>query len=310
MVSDPRRTTYETLEAIIVREYGISGGEDSPGVKRLKCHMKWVRTFFGGRRAADITRSDLVGYLHSRRAAGAADSTIKLELSYLRRAYRLAQDEGLVLGYPRFPTIRTYPRRGYFTREQWDDLVAHLPAWWRGAFNAAYLCGWRFRSELLTRTWPDVDREAGVLRLNAGEGKRRRARVFPLTDELLEVLDLQAVTVERLERQLGKRIPWVFPGPTGELQKYPYGVWHRACEAAGLEGKQPHDLRRTFARDLNMAQVPAPAGMATIGHQDEKTYRGYAGEDVDMIRWAVSKVEDLRKRPSNVATFRRRNRTA
>jgi integrase len=307
MILDPRKTTYETLEQIIVREYSL---KSAGAVKRLKCHMKWLKTFFGGRLASEITRSDLIAYVQSRRNAKGAESTIRLELAYLRRAMRLAQDEGKMTAVPRFPSIQVYPRKGYFTREQWEAVHQELPPWWRGAFRVAYLTGWRFRSEILTRQWCHVDREAAVLRLDPGEGKKRRARVFPLTPELLEILDLQAVTVDRLERMHGRVIQWIFPGPTGQQMKNPYEAWHRACTKAGVPGKLPHDLRRTFIRDMNLARVPTPAGMAASGHHDERTYRGYVGEDEELVRWAVDQLQEQRAKPSNVVAIRRRNQTA
>jgi integrase len=308
LVSDPRKTTYETLETILLREYALKG---ELAVRRLRCHLKWLRTFFGGRLLTDIARSDLIAYVQSRRETKAAESTIRLELAYLRRAMGLARDEGKMLAIPRFPTIKVYPRRGYFTLDQWEAVLAELPPWWRPAFQTAYLTGWRFRSEILTRQWKHVDREAGLLHLEPGEGKTREGRVFPITDELRDILDLQAITVERLSRAHGKVIQWIFPGPSGDRLRYPYDVWHRACVRAGIPGKRPHDLRRTFSRDLVLADVPSPAGMATTGHRDEKTFRGYVGEDVSLVRFAVSKVVELREKLRNkVVAIKKRDQSA
>jgi integrase len=312
-IDDPRRTTYETLEAIIRAEYALK--QDSVR-KHLESYLRWLRTFFGGKLARDITRADLIAYVQARRATptqgrtGAADNTIKLELAILRRAMRLAVESGRMLSYPKFPTIETYPRQVYVRADEVEAVLRLLPAWWVRAFEAAWIMPWRFVSEILTRTWADVDWQAGVVRLWRGQGKKRRERAFPITERLRDILVEQRAHVDALERELGRVVPWVFPGPAGERQKYPWRAWHTACRHAGVVGKLPHDLRRTYVRDLQLAGVTPAAGMAATGHKDERTYRGYAGADDTLIRHAVDRVEELRRRPAVVVPIRKRGQTA
>lgn len=307
-IQDPRRTTYETLEQIILAEYSLKGEAQ---LRNVRCYLKWLCTAFGGKLAGDITREDLIGYVNARRRTptrgrpGASDTTIKLELAVLRRGMRLAQESGRMLNLPRFPSITTYPRASFLTREQCEAILAHLPAWWTAAYEVGYLTGWRFRSEVLSREWQHVDWQAGFLRLFTGEGKKRRARVYPINPRLRDILIEQAARVEKMEKELGRVIPWVFPGPDGQRMKYPYGCWHTACRKAGVSGKVPHDLRRTFTRDLQLARVPPAAGMAASGHRDERTYRGYAGTDDELVRWAIEQVEEQRAKPQTVVAIRK-----
>lgn len=307
-IQDPRKTTYETLEALIKAEYSLRGKSQQAC---LGSCLRWLQTFFGGRLAGEIQRSDLIAYINARRTTptrgnpGASDNTIKAELKFLKRAMNLAHESGKLLAVPKFPSLPTYPRKSFVRVDQWEAILAHLPAWWGPAYEVGYITGWRFRSEILSRTWADVDWQAGFLRLNTGEGKKRRARVYPLTERLREILIDQAARVEAQEKQLRKVIAWCFPGPKGNRMANPYGCWSTACRKAGVIGKQPHDLRRTFVRDLNLARVPAPAGMAVSGHTDERTYRGYTGNDEELIRWAVEQLEEQRAKPGNVVAIRR-----
>lgn len=307
-IQDPRRTTYETLEQIILAEYSLKGEAQE---RNVRCSLKWLRTAFGGKLAGDITREDLINYVKARRLTptrgriGASDTTIKLELNLLGRAMRLAHESGRLLAVPKFPTIPVYPRASFMTQDQVRAVLAVLPSWWSAAVEVGYLTGWRFRSEVLTREWAHVDWQAGYLRLFTGEGKRRRARPYPITERLREILAEQAAHVEAMTRELGKTIPWVFPGLNGQRMKYPYGCWRTACRRAGVVGKQPHDLRRTFVRDLNLAHVPPAAGMAASGHRDERTYRGYTGSDDDLVRWAIEQVEAQRSGPQKVVSLRK-----
>ncbi len=52
-------------------------------------------------------------------------------------------------------------RTGFFEREQFESLRAHLPEPLRGVVTFAFLTGWRVPSEVLTLQWRQVDRTAG-----------------------------------------------------------------------------------------------------------------------------------------------------
>ncbi len=60
-------------------------------------------------------------------------------------------------------------------------------------------------------------------------------------------------------------------------------AWRKACRAAGLAGKIPHDFRRTAVRNLERAGVPRSTAMAMVGHKTEAIYRRYAIVDEAML---------------------------
>jgi integrase len=53
-------------------------------------------------------------------------------------------------------------------------------------------------------------------------------------------------------------------------------AWANACEAAGVPGRIPHDLRRTAVRNLERAGVSRNVAMQLTGHKTESVYRRYA----------------------------------
>lgn len=52
-------------------------------------------------------------------------------------------------------------------------------------------------------------------------------------------------------------------------------AWRRACLAAGLPGRIPHDFRRTAVRNLDRAGVPRSVAMDLVGHKTESMYQRY-----------------------------------
>lgn len=294
-IQDPRRTTYETLEQAIKAEYTLKAESTRA---RLDFSLKWLKTYFGNWLAQDINRPSLLQYAEARGKAGASSATVRLELAYLHRAMSLCHEQGRLLSVPKFPTIAAQPRKGFFHAEQLAAVIAFLPLWWQAPFKVAAITGWRLKSEILTRKWTDVDLDAGWLRLEPGESKTREGRQFPLIPSLRDVL-------EGLERR--PLCPWVFHRNGKPLRNF-RNIWNRACEKAGVPGRQPHDLRRTAIRNLERAGVPRSAGMALVGHRTERVYSLYAVPDETLLKWAGDLLENTQ--PAKVVPIRKREQSA
>ena len=148
--------------------------------------------------------------------------------------------------------------------------------WLQPVLTLAYYTGWRIKSEIFPLQWRQVDRRAGVVRLDVGSTKNKRGRVLPYGDvlpELREVFERQWKLAQALTRK-GVLCPWVFHRQGEPIRDFRY-AWRSACRAAGCPGLTPHDLRRTAVRNLTRAGVPRSVAMVITGHKTESVFRRY-----------------------------------
>ncbi len=68
--------------------------------------------------------------------------------------------------------------------------------------------------------------------------------------------------------------PWVFHRQGGPIKTF-RGSWARACAEAGLEGKIPHDFRRTVVRNLVRAGVSEHVDQQMTGHLTRAIFDTY-----------------------------------
>lgn len=146
--------------------------------------------------------------------------------------------------------------------------------------------------EILTRQWSHIDFRGGWLRLEPGEGKTKKGRMFPLTPKLRAILEHQFARTRELEKATGTIIPWLFHRD-GEPIKGFRRAWMSACKKAGVPNRIPHDLRRTAVRNLERAGVPRSTAMELVGHRTEAIYRRYAIADETMLREGGEKLAML-----------------
>jgi integrase len=169
--------------------------------------------------------------------------------------------------------------------------------------TAAYLTGWRLTSELATRQWRHLDLKAGWMRLEPGETKGGEGRQFPLIPELRASLQAQQRATRAAEKRSGSVVPWVFHHDGAPLfyrsergllpSTYLRDAWLAACAKAGLDSIR-HDFRRTAARNLIRAGVPAPTVMAAVGWSSFAMLKRYAIVDEGSLREAGAKLAKLR----------------
>ena len=163
-------------------------------------------------------------------------------------------------------------------------------------FEVAYITGWRIKSEILTRQKNHLDLQSGWLRLEPGETKNRKGRMFPLVRALRAVLERVTSDTRKCEEKTGRVVPWLFHREGERIRSF-RRAWITACRRAGLartverDGRTivyplriPHDFRRTAVRNLERAGVPRSTAMAMVGHRTESIYRRYAIVDETMLR--------------------------
>ena len=276
------RLRFEEAAADLLTDYQVNGRKATEHVKR-RIDLA-LSPHFRGRRMASITTSDVRKYIAERQKAGAANATINRELAALKRMFTLAIQAGKLLYRPHIPMLEERnARQGFFEREAFESVRAHLPAPLRPLATFAYVTGWRTKSEILPLQWAQVDRAAGIVRLEPNTTKNREGRefVYSAIDELREVIEAQWQAREALKRQ-GKICPWVFHRD-GEPIKHFRRAWLTACKRAGCPGRIPHDFRRTAVRNLVRAGVSEQVAMRMTGHKTRSVFDRYdivSGDDL------------------------------
>ena len=291
---DIEKTTFEDLMEIIRTDYKIN---ERRSIRRLHTSIKALTETFAYHRAVNITLDKLNDYVASRIQDGIASSSIRNELSCLKRAFRLAARAGKAVPPP-FPSVQANNvRTGFFEREAFEAVRFRLPQDLQSLFTVAYHTGWRARSELLPLTWNQVDFKAGTLRLEVGSTKNSEGRVFPFTmlPELADTIKIQRERTTTLERATAKIIPFVFHR-TGKPIKEFKGAWRKACKEAGFPTMIPHDFRRTAVRNLERAGVSRSVAMKLTGHKTESVYRRYAIVSESDLTEGVKKLAALTQR--------------
>src|SRR2546427_3099471 len=107
-------------------------------------------------------------------------------------------------------TVRNV-RTEHFTDAELDRLLAELPDYLAPVVRFASATGWRLM-ECLSLQWTAVDFGAGTIRLEPGETKSGRGRVFPFSrfPSLAAVLEEQRQARWAVERSRGVAVTHVF----------------------------------------------------------------------------------------------------
>ena len=294
------RITFDDAATDLLNDYTVNGKKSHDHVKR-RIDLA-LEPAFQGKRLLSINTAAIRAYIAQRQAPvvdedgveqpGAANATINRELAALKRMFTLAVQAGKLHAKPYIPMLREdNVRRGFFEREQFDDVRAHLPAPLRPVVTFAYLTGWRLKSEILPLEWRQVDWTGRVVRLDPGTTKNREGRSFPFTAALEALLKEQLAEHERLKKQEPPVLcPFVFHRDGERIRNF-RRAWASACKAAHVPGRILHDFRRTAVRNLERAGVPRSSAMAMVGHKTEAIYRRYAIVDAGALRDAATRID-------------------
>ena len=297
-VPDADQTRFEDLAALLINEYRANARKSLDRVEDAVGHLA---AFFKGCRAQAISTDRILAYVRQRQEQEAANATINRELAALKRMFRLGERAGKVVRRPSIDMLQeNNARTGFFERDEFDAVLAHLPADLKAVFEVAYITGWRVKSEILTRQWAHVDLQSGWLRLEPGETKNTEGRQFPLTPDLRAVLERQRERTLVIERATGTIIPWIFHRSGTPIRSF-RRAWVAVCKQAGLSDRIPHDFRRTAVRNLERAGVPRSTAMKMVGHKTESIYRRYAIVDEAMLKEGATKLQTLHDAQSTAA---------
>ncbi|MBN1458480.1 MAG: tyrosine-type recombinase/integrase [Armatimonadetes bacterium] len=311
------KTRVDELLDLVIRDYETNGKAIRFARPAVNVHL---RSYFGGKRAATITTTDIHCYVEFRRGTDqgtrsyrghlreakripiqpASNATINRELALLKRGFYLGlhHTPPKVAGVPRIPMLaENNVRKGFFEHEEFREVREHLPEELRPVLTFAYYTGCR-RGEILSLQWSQVSIDEKIIRLEPGTTKNDEARQLPLFGELYQMVAMQ----RSIRDTRCPLCPWVFFrldrfGHWKPIRDFKRS-WLTACAAAGLSGTEGkaerlfHDLRRTGVRNLIRAGVPTKVAMLISGHKTMSVFERYNIIDERDLREAARKLDN------------------
>lgn len=249
--------------------------------------LKHLDKFFKRTPVTYITTDLLRRYIESRRKEGAADPTIRRNLTMLRSMLNLARKEGRLrlADVPHFPMPQdSQPRQGFVNPDVFETLRKALPAHLRPLITFIYFTGCR-KGAARKITWAMVNDDCSEIELPAAITKTKEPITLPLVGKGLEEV---GKTLKSLTRS---------DGPVFDTTNLRVS-WNKACHTTGLgvyekrlyKGLTIHDLRRSAVRNLIRADVPRGVAMKITGHKTEAVFERYNITDAADVRDALIKV--------------------
>jgi integrase len=329
--SKPNTVTFAELANDVVVDYEVNGYASVADIEtRFRLH---IIPIFGSRKAAQITTAQLKHYILRRQNEGAATGTINRELEAIRHTFNLAREGRKLLFVPHVPMLREdNVRTGFFTREEVERLCSLLNTIQAAFVMFAFLTGWRV-GEIRKLLWSAVDFARNEIRLQVGRTKNREGRVFPMTEELRNLLESIAGTKRMPTGEVAVDVSTVkdFRMATSAHPVFPVGdfrkSWARACYKAGLpctihfkrdaagnlilgtqreaKGKPlierieahrtPHDLRRSFAREMDRQGIRRGAIKKLGGWKTDSVFNRYNIVSEEDLRDAIEKINEAKR---------------
>jgi integrase len=251
-----RTVKFEQLLDLVYddwEENGMKPENIKREVRRIKNHIWDV---FAHLNAASITDLDIKNFKRKRRLEGASPATIRRDLEHLSHAFDCGLKIYKILGPTiELPDVRN-PKQGFFEAVEYDGVLAYLPAHYVPFVRFGKLTGWR-SGEIKNLRRRHVDFVNREIRLDFGTTKNGEGRVFPMSEELEELLRevipakgfpedyVFTYTVRdsegrpyiahsrRKDPETGEWVVHTLPAtrPVGDFRK----AWRTACNKAGIQ---------------------------------------------------------------------------
>jgi integrase len=283
----PARVKYDDLRELIIRDYRINERRSLNSLTSSRLFN--LDKFFMHRRARDITATLVDRYIEKRIAEGTAHATRNNELAALKRMFRLGVEKKLITPAT-VPVIKIVApdnaRQGFIEPLQFAALVSVLPAHLVPICQWLYATGWRV-GEARALRWADLDLTEGIAALDGKRTKNREAKKFPFAQ-----VALAAESIERAKAGHIEGCPWVFHRKGKRIGEF-RNEWKKACEAAELEPRYIHDMRRAAVRNLVLAGVSEQDAMRISGHKTVSTFQRYNIGGIDAVRAAARRLDSF-----------------
>lgn len=241
-----------------------------------------LRKHLGATMMADITPYQIQQIVDAMVEEGYEPATIAHERSELRRLFNHAKKSWLwtqpasnPASFLKLPPISN-SRDRIISNEEWLRLTAALKAYGNiyalPALSLLLETTMRSSEPLLHATWADVDLQRCLIHLQDAKAGPRAVPLSPAAISILEELKL-------LAGEVSLDTP-ILPTTYEALKK----AWVVACEEAGVDNANPHDLRHTgttrYAIEFNGNM---PVLKLITGHKTDSQLMRYINLKVDHV---------------------------
>ncbi|MDX8410760.1 MAG: site-specific tyrosine recombinase XerD [Mariprofundaceae bacterium] len=257
--------------------------------------------FLHQRRTSIFTASedDLLAYLASLRRQGAKEATLQRRRSAMSTWFAYLQSEGRRSDHPaaKLPAMRRSRKLPSLLSEAQVEALLAMPDTSRRLglrdrcmLELLYATGMRV-SELAGIRLANFDMAAGLLRV---VGKGNKERLIPFGEEAQ--VWLERWLTARAASDIGRRSPYVFPGPKGKAmtrQNFWHRIRHLATQAGITPLPSPHTLRHAFATHLLNHGADLRTLQALLGHADISITEIYTHVSRTRLRHEVNRAHPL-----------------
>jgi integrase len=308
------RVTGKKMNSLTVAEWldqWIRSEDGAVAPHTLVRYRQVVRDFLGciSRGRADapletLSPNDILAFRDDRLAGGRARRTVNQTLKILKRPFKLAVDQGLIVRNP-VAAVRSLRDRGArketFDPEQIRQLLDVATGDWKGLILAGYFTGGRL-TDLARLQWRDVDLVKRTITFT--QRKTGAEVVVPIHPDLLQYL----LSLPGVDNPTKPVFPTLFNKPEAGksgLSMTFKAIMKRAGIADGVarqkDGKLGrnvsalsfHSLRHSFTSAMAAANVPAEIRQKLTGHADPKSHAVYTHHELETVRHAIESISRL-----------------
>ncbi len=316
------KVTFEDLAKDFLTDYRINKKDTLTKAERS---VEYLKGFFGGTKAVDVTTARVKTYIEKRMEAGMSNASINRELAALKGMFHLAAQctPPKVNLIPYIPMLKeSNIRKGFFERHEHLAIYEALSQYLKAVSSLAYHSGWR-EEEILSRTIDNVDMNEGAIRLGPGETKNEEGRTYYMNDEVKA--DIEAALKDR-----DKACPYLFQRDGEQIKSF-YKAWKSACIEAGLweplkddngnvitvkcrKGEEEiikvptkifHDYQRSAVRDMVRSGITERVAMKISGHKTRSVFDRYDIVSDQDLREAALKKQAYHEKQAKVIPFKR-----
>lgn len=229
------RLRWEDARLLVVSRYKTRG----QNLRTLAKNLRHLDAAFAGMRMLQIDALEIARYIEKRKAYGAAEATMDVELALLKTSFNLCWKLRAGLQRDHVPYIPLFKpnniRQISISPAQVAELLLEIPDLdVRDAVEFTAITGWRADSDVLTRRWEHVSFEGDVIELVAGTGKSKKMRLFPM----LKGTRIRAL-MEHRRAITPEGCPWVFHRKGKFIEDY-RRRWTNALAVLGKRHKDWH----------------------------------------------------------------------